>query len=274
MSGLPLALKTACIDGEYQIVVDLFDQLMKAEPTSRHTTLSEMAVLSAQNKRLEILEFCFHAGFKMDPERINDPLLYAACDTGSVELFNALILNGMDVDIYSELNGSPLTAACYKGNVDLVRFLLENGANPNIGYPLGRYEALVWSIVGDNASTKVVDLLLKHGVKVKGSGAVTAAAEHGNMSALQLLLEQEKAMEGGQDLEEVENYGEEDPRALDDQGTPLYKAAATGHVDVVELLIKEGASTDFRDRKGRSILDVAVENGHREVADMIKEHAS
>ena len=85
----------------------------------------------------------------MNPDFFNDPLVYAACDSGSIPVFEVFLEHGMDVDKYLEMGGSPLVLACYHGNVELARFLLDHGADPSCGYPLGHYEALVWAIIGD-----------------------------------------------------------------------------------------------------------------------------
>ena len=140
----------------------------------------------------------------------------------------------------------------------LATFLLDRGANPNSGYPSGDYESLVWAIIGDHASMDMVRLLLARGTAVKGTGALIAAAEHGKLGAVNLLLESPDV-----DLEEVDEYGTYDERKLDDQGTALYKAASGGHLAVVDILLQNGAHRGFRDRKGRSAIDVAGEKGQQ-----------
>lgn len=273
MADLPAALREACLDGDLPKVTSLYHKYVQDNPAARATALSQMSVLAVQHAHSNILSFCFSEGFKIDPEHVNDPLLDAACDTGSIEIFQTLFDHGVDVNRYLETGGSFLTSACFHGNVALVKFLLDRGADPNIGYPLGHYEALVWAIVGSNASIDIVRLLLSHGTVVKGTGAMTAAAERDNLDVLRLLLEKESE-DGSRDIDEVENYGEEDPRTLDDQGTPLYKAAARGYLRIVDFLLNEGASAGFKDRKGRSVLDVALENGHQDVADRIRDSSN
>ena len=274
MTDLPAALREACINGDLPKAKSLYHEFIRDNPTAQEMALSQISLLAARHTHPDILDFCFSEGFKINPDHVNDPLLDTACDVESIVVFETLFNHGIDVNRYLEINGSFLTSACYHGNAALVKHLLDHGADPNIGYPLGHYEALVWAIVGSQASIEIVILLLSHGTIVKGSGALTAAAEKGNLEALRLLLDKESKEEEGHDIEEIENYGEEDPRILDDQGTPLYKAAANGHLSVVDFLINEGASTGFSDRKGRSVLDKAVENGHRDVADRIRKSIS
>ena len=196
---------------------------------------------------------------------MNDPLIYAACDSGSIAIFRILLDNGMEANHYLELSGSPIVAACGAGNLDLARFLLDQGADPNNGYSNGDYESLVWAILGSSSSPDLVGLLLARGTVVMGSGALIAAAEHGKLGAVKLLLEHGERT-GDLDLEEVEEYGSYDERKLDDQGTALYKAAAGGHVEIVDVLLKKGADAIFRDRKGRSVAEVAEKKGHGSIA--------
>ena len=196
----------------------------------------------------------------MDSDNENDPLIYSACDSGSIAIFRVLLDNGLDVNKYLELSGGPLTTACHSGNVDLATFLLDRGADPNNGYCLGEYESLVWAILGNEASLDMVRLLLARGTVVKGTGSLIAAAEHGNLGAVKLLLENKDV-----DLEEVEDYGAYDGRKLDDQGTALYKAAAEGHLEIIDVLLSQGANGRFRDRKGRSVADVAEARGHQDI---------
>ena len=72
------------------------------------------------------------------------------------------------------------------------------------------------------------------------------------------------------DLEEVIEYRDYNSRKLNHQGTALYKAAAKGCRDIVDFLLRKGADTGFRDRKGRSVADVAEERGHRDIAKKLK----
>ena len=265
MSKLPASLKTACTTGDLSETRSLYNDLIATDSSPKESILTQMAVLSAKSAHPSILSFCFSEGLKLNSELVNDPLIYAACDSGSIAVFRVLLDNGMGVNHYLELNGSPFVAACRAGNLDLAKFLLDQGADPNNGYSNGDYESLVWTILGSNSSPDLVGLLLARGTVVVGSGALIAAAEHGNLGAVKLLLEHGERT-GDLDLEEVEEYGSYDDRKLDDQGTALYKAAAEGHSEIVDVLLGKGADAMFRDRKGRSVAEVAEEKGYGSIA--------
>lgn len=105
---------------------------------------------------------------------------------------------------------------------------------------------------------------------MKGTGALTAAAEHGKPGAVKLLLAHRERT-GDFDLEELEEYGSYDHRKQDDHGTALYKAAGEGHSEIVDILLDKGADPRFKDTKGRSVADVAEMGGHEELARRVKQ---
>ncbi len=54
-------------------------------------------------------------------------------------------------------------------------------------------------------------------------------------------------------------------------GTALYKASAAGKVDIVDILLRRGANKEYRDRTGRSVVDIARENGREDVLKILNE---
>jgi ankyrin repeat protein len=253
--------------GDLPLVKSQYQSLITSSLSSAQSALFQMSIISAGHAYPGILSFCFSQGLTRNPEHVNDLLLYAACDSGSVEVFKVLLDNGFDVNQFLEQSGSALVTACQAGNVELVRFLLEQGADPNCGFASGDYEALVWATVGPNAKLNVVSLLIDGGVMVKGTGALIAAAEHGNLAAVELLLENADV-----DLEEVEEYGGYyDKNKQANLGTAFYTAAKEGHADIIDVLLGRGANVHFKTQKGRSAADIAEENGHEDIAKKLRQ---
>ena len=265
MVELTALLKTACATSELAQARSLYTELFAQHPFTEKHILMQMATIAAKNKDPSFLSFCSSEGLKLDPENVNNPLIQVAYSSESIETVRFLLDNSMNVNNYLELDGSPLILACYAGNVDLARYLLDEGADPNIGYPCGDYEALVWVIVDSNASLEMVELLLARGTVIKGTGALIAAAENGNIGAVKLLLEHGEKT-GDLALEEIEGWGGYDDRKLDDQGPALYKAAASGYLVIVEVLLEKGADPTHGDRAGRSPADIAEKNEHGDIA--------
>lgn len=51
--------------------------------------------------------------------------------------------------------------------------------------------------------------------------------------------------------------------------TPLMWAAASGQMDMVQLLLKAGADPSLMDVKGKTASDLAIDNGHDDIAELI-----
>ncbi|KAL8931054.1 MAG: hypothetical protein Q9208_000156 [Pyrenodesmia sp. 3 TL-2023] len=264
----PLDLTEAIKVGDLALAQSLYAGLIAADPESGPNILSRMAILSARHAHPDILSYCFSRGLVLNTSAVNDPLIYAANDAASIPVFEVLINEGKwDVNQYLELEGDALTSVVHKGNVHIAEYLLRRGADPNSDYPFGEYTSLLWAIVGhaNQGSTveKMLKLLLDHGASVKGAGGLIAAAEVGNVKAVKMILELSR--------EEVGEYGASDGRKLDDMGTALYKSAAAGRVEIVDVLMKRGANREFRDRKGSSVADIAKENGREDVLKRLDE---
>jgi ankyrin repeat protein len=52
----------------------------------------------------------------------------------------------------------------------------------------------------------------------------------------------------------------------------LHEAAASGHKEIVELLIAEGADVNAKDAIGTTPLDQAIRGKHPETADLLRKH--
>jgi ankyrin repeat protein len=61
---------------------------------------------------------------------------------------------------------------------------------------------------------------------------------------------------------------------MDDGATPLYSAAFMGWVDVVRVLLREGADPIKVNIVGMSPLDAARQGGHVAIVDLIEEVVS
>ena len=58
------------------------------------------------------------------------------------------------------------------------------------------------------------------------------------------------------------------------QGTPLHWAALCGQTDIVELLLAAGADSHAEDRRGRTPIEWAEEQGQKETAQLLRLHSA
>ncbi|KAL8797314.1 MAG: hypothetical protein Q9195_000468 [Heterodermia aff. obscurata] len=226
--------------GDLILTKSLFQGDAAAKPFLRDKLIYQVAILATRHNHPSILFYCFSEGMLLNHDNVDNSLIYAANDSQSIPIFEILVTEGgWHVNQYLELEGDALTSAAITGDRNQ----------------------------GDSGQA-MLRLLLKYGANVKGTGALIAAAETRNEKAVQTILE----MRAGEvDLKEVEEYGTYDERKRDDMGTALYKAAAGGWLHIVDILRKEGADKGFKDRKGRSVMDVARENGREDVIKRLEE---
>lgn len=266
---LPAPLDTACITGDLATAKLLYHELIASDPAAKIPTLIRMGIISAIKAHTSILTFCFSQGLTIDLNHCNNPLIYACYASDSIDIYKIFLANGMPINHTLELN-TPLVCACDHGEVELVRFLLDEGYDPNNPYCGWYYTPLVWAIVGRHPSLEIVELLLERGIEVKETGALIAAIDEGNIAAVDILLRHGEKT-GELFLEELE--GEYDGIASwsnDDVGTALFKAAAAGQAEIVDMLLDKGADPTFRNKKGMSVVDIAEEKGHWGIAGEVR----
>lgn len=183
-----------------------------------------------------------------------------------------------------------LMAAAGGGHAGLVKLLLEKGADPQRRTPSG---ARALDLAADGGHMHVVLLLLAHDpalLDLPGQGGHTAlmvAAAGGHAQLVGLLLERGAqarccvedgthaldwaAQEGH--VEVVARLLDHDPASVDLPGcrgrTALMAAVASGHADVVRLLLERGGNPHLSLSDGRNALEVAAGRGHLAVVEML-----
>lgn len=143
-----------------------------------------------------------------------------------------VLLNaGLSVNYDMASTGSMIGSAAFFNRIDNARLLLERGADPNnLGPVDGQTTALAGASGGWHANISMVELLLKYGAQIQGSGALKAAVAKGKLDIVELLIK------NGADVNETAVRLRESSRA-----TPLQLAKAKGHHDIARILIKAGA---------------------------------
>lgn len=148
-------------------------------------------------------------------------------DTSSIKLF---LDSGMDINIVNK-ETTALIEAARNDHIDIVKLLLERGANVNLGKD-GKGTALYWTVRDSYSKTKeIVALLLEHGADVNAKTVF-------GFTPLMVARDKEIAsmlVESGSDIH----------AKTKENGTVLYQACMNGHPDVVKYLLEKGAVSDI-----------------------------
>ncbi|KAL8941113.1 MAG: hypothetical protein Q9216_002445 [Gyalolechia sp. 2 TL-2023] len=196
--------------------------------------------------------------------------LSEACDHDNVQLAESLLKNAIRTDPYSRKSllfrmakKSIRKSSVEKANPELVRLLLSRGADPNAETPFGGTTPLILAITGPNnqgrIGNQILKVLLNHGAEVVDTGALAVAADTGNLKAVETILNTRGST---LDLEKVIENGRLKGQHPDVMGTALHRAACGGYPGIADILVRRGADICFKDRKGRSVMDIAGEGRH------------
>lgn len=168
-----------------------------------------------------------------DPNRGPMSSLIVAATTGRLHLVNALLRAGADIDAATEL------PTYEEGGTMLATALFVAMSSNEHGATIDERIGLALLAAGPDLSFRSDD----------GSMAVHCAARIGMSQVLNKMLDLAPELIDAQD---------------DDGSTPLMLAAAGGHVDAINGLLKRGASREIRDAKGRSAIQIAQNAGHQQ----------
>uniref|UniRef100_A0A182VY73 Sex-determining protein fem-1 n=1 Tax=Anopheles minimus TaxID=112268 RepID=A0A182VY73_9DIPT len=159
-----------------------------------------------------------------DGEKIEGaPPLWCASAAGHTNIVKLLVQNGAKVNSTTKTNSTPLRAACFDGHYEIVKYLVSQGADIEVANRHGHTCLMIACYKGHYKIAQYL-LSLKTDVNrrsVKGNTALHDCAESGSLEILQLLLQHGATMD-------VDSYGM----------TPLLAASVTGHLPIVEHLIK------------------------------------
>jgi len=164
-----------------------------------------------------------------------------------------------EVAAQTQKNIDLLFDAALDGDIVIVKKNLETGFDVN--QPNQDMQSLLM-LAGFNGHTALCEYLIKSGAHIEaretnGRTALMFASTGPFPKTVELLLQNEA-----------------DPNSVDhlEKFTPLMHAAAEGHIEVVKVLLDNGADPLLKDVDGDTAESFAMQNGHRKVAKLLKEH--
>lgn len=215
-------------------------------------------------------------------------LFHWATLLNQLDAFDLMLQKEKNIDIRNKYGSTPLHLAIMYQQAPMVEFLLNNRADPNALND--DYSPLCFA--SHRKSEKIVQMLLQHRANPNANISIYNAAQEGHTHIVRLLIESNARFDGpmyGQSspLQVAAHFGHlEVVDLLCKQGanlefvgmpcgdTPLYLACEHQHFDVVRLLIKHGANVNHVTKAYQTPLSIAVQSGCIEIVECLLEHGA
>jgi ankyrin repeat protein len=230
------------------------------------TTEGDRAIdVACRMGHLQMVKLLVAAGVRIDPQDSDEiGALAEAAVGGHLQVVKYLVEEaGADEGRTDGDGKTPLIWAADEGHVEVVEYLLGRPATDVNAKTTDKVGALTFACC--RGHLEVVKLLVEAGARVDAGaspsnklGALVSAAFGGNVQVVKYLLGRT-----GVDIEAKTVSGE---RALD-------VACRGGHLEVVKLLVAEGARVDPQDSYTRGALAEAAVAGHLHVVKYLVEEA-
>lgn len=189
---------------------------------------------------------------KQAAAQLQREMLCDAVKTGNRQALSSMIELGFDLNDNSQR--TPLHEAALNGDLDTVKFLIETGADPKLRDPQHLVPAIGYAIHAEHKN--VIDYLDTAAMDV------FTAAIRGRTEQLDAMLAAEPELVNARfkTVRPVESVKTTDTHD-NDWMTPLVYAVMGNREATVKLLLERGADVSVSDSDGRSISDLAQQQG-------------
>jgi uncharacterized protein len=182
-------------------------------------------------------------------------LAFAAIEAGDMQMLQYRLEEEPNLARVKDLNGnSLLLASVYLGNQEVLDFLLStvSALTADEAAALGRTEELAKLLDAGEATPD--------DESPDGFGLLHLACMFGHVDTVKLLLER------GASKEKVSRHKM--------HVRPIHSAAAARRLEIVRLLLEEGADVRARQAAGWALLHHAAQQGDRKFVDLLLEHGA
>ena len=214
---------------------------------TRDTDGNSVGMVFAQQGRVNLLQCLHTSGYSLTETSNSGATLlhYAAGTKENIACIEWLASNGVDVNAVDVDGRRALLIAAYEGHVDSVVVLLEKGANVNACDKKGQTALMA---AAQQGHIKVLEKLLENKADImyktkSGKNALFYACMKKQEEAARLLISRYSAL-----INYIDKFGM----------TVAMTCAATGNIEMIELLHSFGANFDIKDGKGLTALMFAT----------------
>nr|QQY02505.1 transient receptor potential cation channel 3 [Cryptocotyle lingua] len=262
-------LHFACATGDLELVQLILDAIMiRFKSTSSPFNITNRDGESplhwaVANGYAEVARFCIEHGADANlTPKSEETCLHMAARVGSVSTTKLLLSFGVHIDAEDLLLQTALHKAAERNNSEVMKLLLQNGSDLE-NQDHDAYTPLL--LAAARGQLEVTQLLIDAGANIAAQekmakGLIYLCAEADEVEVLRLILQHPKAKQ----LIDV-------PNIYDD--TPLHVAAKNGHLDIVKLLLENGANVSSKNEKERTAFHNAAKYGRLNIARHLLEHA-
>ncbi len=250
------------VDSDSARSFEMFETLLKTAVDLQmdvQDSMGETAIATAcRVGNLEVFEALLKAGADVNVVRHDGKsALHLAVDSDSArsfEMFDTLLKTGVDLqmDVQDSMGETAIATACRVGNLEAFEALLKAGADVNVVRGDGKSALHLAIVSGKGRSFEIFEALLEAKADVNVINGDGSSALHlaGASDSARSFEMLETLLKAGADL---------NMDLRDSMGEPLMATACrVGNFDVFEALLNAGADVNVVRRDGKSALHLAV----------------